>query len=135
MGSEDYPLRNSGIYHSLPTFDPSIKGLKAMVTGANGISGFHTVRALLDSPQRWEKIYSVSRRPPPPEMMKLLTEEQRAKVEHIASDFLKSPEEITEAMKKAGVTKVDRKRHTNTFLLKCLTNGTLPNEALQQANT
>ena len=46
-------------------------------------------------------------------MMNLLTEEQRGKVEHIASDFLKSPEEIAEAMKKARVTKVDRKRHTN----------------------
>lgn len=39
MGSESQPLRSSGIYHNLPTFDPSIKGLTAIVTGANGISG------------------------------------------------------------------------------------------------
>ena len=107
MGSENLPLRNSGIYHNLPTFDPSIKDLTAMVTGANGISGFHTLRALLDSPHRWSKIYAVSRRPPPEDMMGLLTEEQKAKVQHVASDFLKSPEDIAEAIKKAGVEKVD----------------------------
>ena len=39
MGSASQPVRTSGIYHSLPTFDPSIKGLTAIVTGANGISG------------------------------------------------------------------------------------------------
>lgn len=109
MASENYPLRNSGIYHNLPQFDPSIKDLTAMVTGANGISGFQTVRALLDSPQRWAKIYAVSRRPPPKEMMALLTPEQRNKVEHVASDFLKSPEEIADAIGKAGVKKVDCK--------------------------
>jgi NAD(P)-dependent dehydrogenase (short-subunit alcohol dehydrogenase family) len=109
MGSENYPLRTSGIYHNLPNFEPSIKNLTAMVTGANGISGFHTLRALLDSPKRWAKVYAVSRRPPPPEMMALLTEEQRAKVQHVASDFLKSPEEIAEAIKEAGVKKVDCK--------------------------
>ena len=109
MGSETLPLRNSGIYHSLPTFDRSLTNLTAMVTGANGISGFHTVRALLDSPQRWAKIYAVSRRPPPEDMMALLSPEQRKKVEHVASDFLKDPEEIAEAIKKAGVKKVDCK--------------------------
>ncbi len=107
MSSEQYPLRNSGIYHSLPQFDPNIKDLTAFVTGANGISGFHTLRALLDSPQRWAKIYALSRRPPPPEMMKLLTDDQRAKVEHIACDFLKDPKEIADAISQAGVKKAD----------------------------
>ncbi len=41
--------------------------------------------------------------------MKLLTDEQRKKVQHVASDFLKSPEEIAEAVKKAGVEEVDCK--------------------------
>jgi NAD(P)-dependent dehydrogenase (short-subunit alcohol dehydrogenase family) len=109
MGSEAYPLRNIGIYHNLPTFDPSIKGLTAMITGANGISGFATLRALLDSPDRWSKIYAISRRPPPKEMMELLTADQRSRVEHIASDFLKTPEEIAEAIKKSGLKKVDCK--------------------------
>lgn len=107
MGSENQPVRQSGIYHNLPQFDPSIKDLTAIVTGANGISGFHTCRALLDSPHRWKKIYAMSRRPPPEDMMNLLTPEQRGKIEHVASDFLKEPEELADAMKKAGVDEVD----------------------------
>jgi nucleoside-diphosphate-sugar epimerase len=107
MGSESQPLRNSGIYHNLPTFSLSIKNLTAIVTGANGISGFHTVRALLDSPQRWSKIYAMSRSPPPKVMMDLLTEEQRAKVQHVKSDFLEDSEVLAKAMKDAGVESVD----------------------------
>lgn len=109
MSSENYPLRQSGIYRNLPQFDPSIKDLKALVTGANGISGFHTIRALLDSPQRWAKIYAMSRRPPPESMMNLLTAEQRKKVIHIASDFLKSPGEISSVIKEAGIEGIDCK--------------------------
>lgn len=107
MGSEGLPVRNSGIYHSLPQFDPSIKDLTAIITGANGISGFQTLRALLDSPQRWAKIYAISRRPPPPEMMSLLTKEQQSRVQHVASDFLKPASEVAEALKAGGVSKVD----------------------------
>jgi hypothetical protein len=40
-------------------------------------------------------------------MMNLLTPEQRGKIQHVASDFLKSPEELAEAMRKAGVESVD----------------------------
>lgn len=116
MGSEHLPLRHSGIYHNLPTFDPAIKDLTAIVTGANGISGFHTCRALLDSPQRWKKIYAMSRRPPPEEMLNLLTAEQRGKIQHVASDFLKSPEELAEAMRKAGVERVDCELSVLPFL-------------------
>jgi hypothetical protein len=107
MGSDNYPLQQRGIYHNLPQFDPSIKDLTAIVTGANGISGFHTCRALLDSPARWSKIYAMSRRPPPEEMLALLTPEQREKIQHVASDFLKSPEDLAEAMRDAGVDQVD----------------------------
>lgn len=104
MSSEKYPLRRIGIYHNLPTFDPNIKGLTAIITGANGISGFYTMRALLDSPERWSKIYALSRRPPSDEMMNLLTEEQRSRVKHVACDFLKSSSNIADAIKAAGVT-------------------------------
>ena len=107
MSSENYPVRNSGIYHSLPQFDPAIKNLTAIVTGANGISGFHTIRALLDSPQRWAKIYAMSRRPPPEGMMALLTAEQKEKVVHVASDFLKDSKEVAGAMERIGVKSVD----------------------------
>lgn len=43
MGSKGLPLQQKGIYHNLPTFSKDIKGLTAIVTGANGISGFHTM--------------------------------------------------------------------------------------------
>ena len=62
MGSESRPLVTKGIFHSrmnhlnkpfnshmlttlacsVPTFDPNIKDQTAIVTGANGISGFYT---------------------------------------------------------------------------------------------
>ena len=43
------------------------------------------MRVLLESPERWSKVYAISRRPPPPEMMDLLPAEHRARVEHVAS--------------------------------------------------
>ncbi|KAK0821062.1 hypothetical protein LTR75_001132 [Friedmanniomyces endolithicus] len=102
-GSEQLPLQNKGIFHNLPTFSPDLKDLTAIVTGANGISGFHTMRVLLESPQRWKKVWAASRRPPPEEMMALLSEEQRARVEHVACDFLAKPEEIAAHFKDKGV--------------------------------
>lgn len=104
MASQNYPLRNIDIYRNLPTFDPKITGLTAIVTGANGISGFYTMRALLDSPNRWTKIYALSRRPPSKEMMNLLTVEQQSRVQHVACDFLQSASTIAQAMKNGGVT-------------------------------
>jgi hypothetical protein len=104
MGSKHLPLKDSGIFKNLPNFSPDIKGLTAVVTGANGISGFHTMRVLLESPQRWKKVYAISRRPPPPEMMALLPEEHRSRVQHVASDFLFKPEDIAKALTDAKVT-------------------------------
>ncbi|KAF2486994.1 hypothetical protein BDY17DRAFT_328568 [Neohortaea acidophila] len=104
MGSERYPLQNKGIFRNLPSFDPNIKGLTALVTGANGISGFHTMRALLESPQRWTKVWAASRRPPPEEMMALLTAEERSRVEHVACDFLAEPEVLARQLTDKGVT-------------------------------
>lgn len=59
MASEGQPLQNKGIFRNLPTYSQDIKGLRAIVTGANGISGFHTMRVLLESPERWAKVYAV----------------------------------------------------------------------------
>lgn len=103
MGSEKLPLRNIGIYHNLPDFDSSIKDQHAIITGANGISGFGTMRALLDAPERWTKIYALSRRPPPEQMMQLLTDEQRSRVQHVACDFLESGDKIAEKLKGANL--------------------------------
>lgn len=103
MSSAFYPLQSKGIFHNLPTFDPSIKNKTAIVTGANGISGFHTLRVLLESPERWTKVWAASRRPPPPDMMKLLSPEARSRVEHVACDFLSSPADIAKQLKDKGV--------------------------------
>ena len=105
--SSSLPLHNDGIFRNLPTFPFSHKGYTAIVTGANGISGFHTMRVLLSSPERWTKIYALSRRPPPKEMMALLPAEQRSRVQHVAVDFLDSPEKIAESMKSASLTSTD----------------------------
>lgn len=104
MGSEERPLQTKGIFRNLPTFDPSIKGKTALVTGANGISGFHTIRVLLESPERWTKVWATSRRPPPQEMMELLPKEACSRVEHVACDFLTSSEEIAKNFGEKGVT-------------------------------
>ncbi|KAK6429078.1 hypothetical protein LTR95_014777 [Oleoguttula sp. CCFEE 5521] len=103
MGSEQLPLRKQGIYNNLPSFSPDIKGLTAVVTGANGISGFATMRVLLESPERWAKVWAASRKPPPQEMMALLTPDQRSRVEHVAVDFLSKPEDIAKELKDKGV--------------------------------
>lgn len=62
------------------------------------------MRVLLESPERWSKVYALSRRPPPKEMMGLLTEAQRARVQHVAVDFLEDPKKIADAMTAANVT-------------------------------
>jgi nucleoside-diphosphate-sugar epimerase len=103
MGSEHHPLRQCGIYRNLPTFDASITGLKAIVVGATGISGFNTMRALLDSPERWETIYAVSRSPPSKEMLSLLSPEQQARIKHVSIDLTGSADKTSKALKDANV--------------------------------
>ncbi|KAJ9621050.1 hypothetical protein H2204_012031 [Knufia peltigerae] len=105
MSSEEYPVRNVGIYHNLPQFDPQLSGLTALITGANGISGFNTLRALLSSPQRWSKIYTLSRRPISADMLSLLPLDVRSRVHHIGCDLQSDPKEIA-AILNAAVDKV-----------------------------
>jgi NAD dependent epimerase/dehydratase family len=92
-----YQVQSRGIYHGLPVYPESIKGLAAIITGANGISGYYMLKALSQSPQRWSKIYCLSRRPP------LIPGGLPDNVEHIALDFLKEPAEIAEVLKSKGV--------------------------------
>ncbi|PPJ54556.1 hypothetical protein CBER1_06642 [Cercospora berteroae] len=103
MSSANYPLRNSGIYRNIPTFDPSIKGLTALICGGSGISGFHALRALLDSPERWSTIYILSRSPLPEKMAALLTENQRKRTKHIPVNLQGSGEEIAQSLREARV--------------------------------
>ena len=105
--SSTLPLHNAGIYRNLPSFPDTHSNYTALITGANGISGFGTLRVLLQSPQRWSRIYALSRRPPPKEMMNLLSEDQRSRVQHVAVDFLDAPEKIASSLQSANVKKVD----------------------------
>jgi nucleoside-diphosphate-sugar epimerase len=90
-------VHSCGIYHGLPVFPLSIKNLTAIITGANGISGAYMLKVLSQSPQRWSKIYCLSRRPP------LIPGGLPSNVEHIALDFLKDPDEIADVLKEKGV--------------------------------
>lgn len=127
-------IHSQGIYHGLPDLSNAPKGLTAIVTGANGISGAHMVnnpphqltpspthtlsaapsqhinnthartyppcrrpqiRVLAQSPQRWTKIYALSRRPP--------SGHWPDQVEHIPLDFLSPPKEIAHVLKQREI--------------------------------
>jgi hypothetical protein len=103
MSSSKQPLRQSGIYRNLPTFDPDIKGLKAIVCGATGIPGFNTIRSLLDTPDRWSTIYALSRSPLSEDLLAFLTDEQRSHIQHVSIDFGSSGQDIAKSLKDAGV--------------------------------
>lgn len=59
-------IYSKGILHSLATFH-FLDNAKysIIVTGANGISGSAMLRVLSANLSRWDKIYALSRRPPP----------------------------------------------------------------------
>jgi len=84
---------SKGIFHGLPTF-PEYEGkkLSIIVTGANGISGSAMVKVLSEAPERWNKIYALSRR--------LGTYPASSNIVSIAVDFLSStPEDIAKLLK------------------------------------
>ncbi|PGH11169.1 hypothetical protein AJ79_05011 [Helicocarpus griseus UAMH5409] len=93
-------IQSKGIYHGLPVFPESEdrKGLTAIVTGANGLSGSHMVRVLAESPERWANVYALSRRAP------VVKEGTYANVKHIEMDFLKTePEKLAKELVERGV--------------------------------
>ena len=63
-----------------------------------GISGYHMVKVLAAAPERWSKIYCLSRRPPPDYFYDGLGE-GATRVEHVEADFLAKPEQIAENLK------------------------------------
>ncbi|KAL2362490.1 hypothetical protein RJZ56_004623 [Blastomyces dermatitidis] len=92
-------IQSKGIYHGLPVIpeSDSRKGLTAIVTGANGISGSHMVRVLAETPERWAKIYTMSRRA-------AIGGSKYGNVTHLELDFLKSsPGDLAKAMVEKGV--------------------------------
>jgi hypothetical protein len=87
--SKEFVVHSDGIFHGLPSFPDTLecRNLTALVTGATGLSGYHMVKVLAASPQRWSKIYCLSSRPPPPNFFEDLGE-GASRVEHFAVDFL-----------------------------------------------
>ncbi|KAF4980522.1 hypothetical protein FZEAL_3457 [Fusarium zealandicum] len=104
MSSKSYPLRQVGIYRNLPTFDPAVKNLTAIICGAGGISGFNTLRALLDSPERWASIYTLSRSGLSKEQLDLIPPELRSRIKHVPTNMSSSPEEIAKSLTDNGVS-------------------------------
>lgn len=97
---------SEGSLHGLPSFpdESKLTNLTALVTGANGISGYHLVRVLAANPKRWSQIFCLSRRPPPDNFFEDLGEGAK-RVKHIAVDFLSEPAQIAERLK-ANVQKM-----------------------------
>lgn len=103
MSSDSYPLRHSGIYRNLPTFDPALRQLSALVVGATGISGFNTIRSLLESPERWSTVYALSRSPLSDEMLSLLSPQQRSRIQHVSVDLTGTAADIAHSLQQAAV--------------------------------
>ncbi|KAF1956958.1 NAD dependent epimerase/dehydratase family protein-like protein [Byssothecium circinans] len=95
--SNQQVVQTRGIYHGLPVYPSSIKGLTAIITGANGISGNYMLRVLTQNPERWTKTYCLSRRPP------AIPNGLPKNAEHIPLDFLKDKEEIARVLREKGV--------------------------------
>ena len=95
--SHSQTVITKGIFNGLPTFPSSDSGLTAVVVGASGISGQHMLRVLAQSPERWRKIYALSRSIPP------ISESLGQRVVHVPTDLLTEPEEIAKALKQARV--------------------------------
>lgn len=90
-------VQTRGIYRGLPVYAAQQTGLTAIITGANGISGYYMLKVLAEAPERWTKIYCLSRRPP------AIKDGWPKNAQHIALDFLKKPEEIAAVLKENEV--------------------------------
>lgn len=92
--SKTYQVRSEGIFHGLPVIPACLKKLRAIVVGASGQSGQPVVDVLSATPDRWEKVYALSRRPPT----------TKAKnVDHVAVDLLWGPEKIASVLQEHRV--------------------------------
>lgn len=100
-------VKSHGPFQGLPTYSDTegLSNLTAIVTGANGMSGYHMVRVLAAAPERWSKIYCLSRRPPPSNFFADLGEGAQ-RVTHIPVDFLAETTEIADKLKSV-IEKVD----------------------------
>ncbi|KIW50479.1 hypothetical protein PV05_12064 [Exophiala xenobiotica] len=86
-------VETQGIYWGIPTYPSTVKGLKALVFGANGISGNYMVRALSRSPERWSQVVALSRRPPS------ASQRSSENVRHVQADLLQEPKDLAQILK------------------------------------
>lgn len=86
-------IETRGIYWGIPSYPPTLKGLNAVVFGANGISGNYMVRALSRAPDRWNQVVALSRRPP------LASQDMPKNVRHVQADLLQDPKDIAQILK------------------------------------
>ncbi|KAL4797711.1 hypothetical protein BDV19DRAFT_387139 [Aspergillus venezuelensis] len=119
MSTSTYTVKSHGPIHGLPTYPstPECTNLTAIVTGANGLSGYNMVRVLAAAPERWRKIYCLSRSEPSESFFTDLglgvgdgkdTRGVRKRVEHVAVDFMNGKEEIARVLRgRIQVEKVD----------------------------
>ncbi|KAL4813949.1 hypothetical protein BDW67DRAFT_192585 [Aspergillus spinulosporus] len=100
-------VKSHGLFQGVPTYPqtPELSNLSAVVTGANGLSGYHMVRVLAAAPERWSKIYCLSRRAPPSNFFADLGD-GAARVEHIPVNFLSETAEIASRLRE-NIPKVD----------------------------
>ncbi len=101
MGSgTNHTIKSSGICFSLPTHSDraDLHGFTALVTGLNGISGYHMVRVLAAAPERWSKIFCASRRHLPDYLYRELGEGEN-RVQHIEADVLSDPSRLAHSLK------------------------------------
>ena len=90
-------VETRGIYWGIPTYPSTVKGLKALVFGANGISGNYMVRALSRSPERWSQVVALSRRPPS------ASQHSFENVRHVQADLLQDPKDLAQILKNEHV--------------------------------
>ncbi len=69
------------------------------------------VKVLASAPERWSKIYCLSRRPPPDYFYAGLPDDSASRVHHVEADFLRSPEELAEKLR----SKIDKVDHVFFF--------------------
>lgn len=86
-------VEHKGIYRATPTYPSTLKGLRALILGANGISGNHLVRVLSQAPERWTEIVAMSRRPPVGHVV------DGKQVKHVQADLLQEPTKLAQLLK------------------------------------
>lgn len=87
---------SDGIYHGLPIIPENNRNLSAIVVGASGMSGQSQIDVLLQSPQRFKKVFALSRRSPQ------VTEKSGA-LQHVPVDLLGEPADTAKKLRDGSV--------------------------------